>query len=118
MSCENACYEAIVNGCSDITLKAGLAATTAYYVQINKASNSNVHQRQITAESDGSLIIQKASFPAGFFTPGNYKLSVRLASNFTKQALIFNTISFNCVLFKIVNTDIETDDTSPISVIQ
>jgi hypothetical protein len=118
MSCESACYEAQVNGCGNIILKAGLAASTAYYVQINKGNNSNVYQRQVVTDVDGVLTIIKADFPAGYFAPGYFNLKLRLANTYILQPMVFNAISYNCVLIQVINTDIETDDLSPISTIQ
>ena len=118
MSCENACYEADVNGCSDITLKAGLAANSDFYAIVTKTSSSNVHQRQLTTDAEGTLVLPKDSFPDGLFSNGFFNLKIRDTSTYTLQPLVFNSLSYNCVLFKIVNTDIETDDESPISTIQ
>lgn len=118
MSCENACYEAQVNGCSDITLKAGLAASTDYFVIINKIGGANSYQKQISTDVDGFLIIDISDFPAGYFTAGYFNLKLRLATTYAPQPMVFNSISFDCVLIHIVKTDVAVDDTSPISTIQ
>lgn len=121
MSCENACYEAQINACDDITLIAGLAAETAYYVRINQVGNPNVYQRQLTTDVDSKLVIPVDSFPAGFFNKyaGYFQMELRPAADYpTVQVLTFNEIQFSCVVFKIVATNIEDEDETPISVIQ
>lgn len=118
MSCESGCYEAQVNGCDDIILKAGLAASTAYYLQINKGQNGNVYQRQISTDIDAILTIETSLFPAGYFTGGYFNLKLRKASDYTVQPLTFNAASYECVLLHISNIKVQEGDTSPISTIQ
>ena len=118
MSCENGCYEAQVNGCGNLVLKASLTPSTGYYLQLTKNNSSNVYQRLLTTDVSGFLTINKDLFPDGYFTSAFFNLKLKLASTFAPQVLTFNGLPYNCVLLHVVNTDIEISDTSPISTIQ
>ena len=118
MSCAGACYEAQVNECDDIILNAGLAASTAYFVQISKGQNGNVYQRQIATGIDSVLTIDRDLFPDGYFTGGYFNLKLRKASDYSFQPLVFNAVSYDCVLLQLVNVKVLEGDTSPISTIQ
>lgn len=117
MGCENSCYEAQVNGCDNITLKAGLTPDTSYFVQVFKNNNSAVYQREFTTNAEGLLQLSKASFPPGYFTPGFFTLTVKTAAYLLKP-MTFNEVEYDCVLFQVISTDVEEGDTSPISTIQ
>lgn len=117
MSCDNACYEAQVNGCSGIAINTGLQPSTPYYFSISK-NNSNVHQRQLSTNADGLLQVPKDVLPAGYFTPGYYNIVIRDVVNYAVQTLVFNNLPYKCVLLQVVNIDVLDGDLSPITTIQ
>ena len=119
MSCDNACYEAKINRCEDITIKAGLPASAAYFVIICKSNHSNSYQRQIMTDADGTLIIRKIDFPAGYFAYGYFSIMLRDTTDaYATQVFTFNSKTYECVLMQIIGIDTSAGDSSPINTIQ
>lgn len=124
MSCDPACFECKVNACSDIILRAGIEAATTYNVLIKKIGSDNLYQRKITSttvDTVDQLLIEKSLFPDGFFTPGNnYWLQLRTDADYTVIAPIpFSDppVEYNCVIFSLVQFNIQEGDTSELNVI-
>lgn len=120
MSCEKACYEATIETCNDIVVKAGLTASTPFYWIIRKASSSNIIQRLTATNADGDLTIAKADLPAGYLIKGNhYKIEVRNGSNYLQKVpLTFGAEEYQCVIAQLVGIDRESDDGSQLNVIE
>ncbi|MDF2381333.1 hypothetical protein JMG10_07645 [Nostoc ellipsosporum NOK] len=119
MSCETACYETTVAQCSSLVLKAGLPPSTDFFVLINRSWSNTVHQRRVQTNGNGDLEIDKADYPAGFFTGGSYHLRLRQTSGgYDIQDLTFDTKQYECCLFTVKQYDLEPGDASPINVIQ
>lgn len=119
MSCEKACYEANIETCNDIVVKAGLTASTPYYWIINKTSSSNIIQRLTATNADGDLTIPRADLPAGYLIKGNhYNIQVRDGSNYLQKVpLVFGAEEYQCVVAEMVSIDREESDNSKMNVI-
>lgn len=119
MNCENACYEAQIQSCNDIVVKAGLTANVPVYWIISKASSSNIYQRLTNTDANGELVIQKADLPAGFLVKGNhYKIEVRNGTDYLQPVtLVFAGKQYSCIMIEIVNVNRDSEDGSMVNVI-
>lgn len=119
MGCEKSCYEAKIQGCNDIVVKAGLSANVPVYWIISKASSSNIYQRLTNTNGEGELLIPKSMLPAGFLVKGNhYKIQVRNGTDYLQPVtLTFDGKQYSCVMVEIVNIDRDNEDGSKVNVI-
>lgn len=116
----NSCFEATIETCNDIVVRAGFTASTPYYWTIKKSSSSNIIQRLTSTNADGDLLIPKADLPAGYLVKGNhYTIQVRLGSNYLQLVtLIFGAEVYQCIIAELANIDREEGDDSEVNVIK
>ncbi len=114
MACKKECFEATIASCSaDLILKAGLTAATEYFwVIIDR--HGNLTQRKVTTDLNGLLTIE---LPEGLNQySGMLRLTIRTGDSYlTLVPLVFDTESYNCVLFNLVEIDQEDSDDSPVN---
>lgn len=120
MSCENACYEAVIESCNNIVVRAGFPANFPLYWIIAKAWSNNKYQRLTTTNIDGDLLIPKADLPAGYLIKGNdYKIQVKSGNDYLQPVtFLFGGSQYNCINAELVSFDRDTNDNSEVNVIE
>lgn len=121
MSCPS-CYEAVINKCSDIIVKAGLPPSTEFYVLLSKPGKTTIYERDFTTDAEGVLIVSIDGFPAGYFTQygGPVQMQLKKKADYSLQNFSFGEppVQYDCVLISLRSIDTEEGATSPVSTIQ
>lgn len=120
MSCENACYEAIIESCNNIVVRAGFPANFPLYWVVSKAASSNLIQRLVTTNSNGDLLIDKSLLPIGFLIKGNqYKILVKNGTDYQQPVtFVFGGTQYKCIIAELVRIDRDSSDNSEVNVIE
>lgn len=120
MSCENSCYEAIIEGCNNIIVRAGFPPNFPLYWVMQKATSSNIIQRVTTTNSEGDLLIPKADLPAGYLVKGNqYKIRVKNGTDYLQPVtFVFGGDQYTCIMAELLNINRDDSDDSEVNVIE
>ncbi len=120
MSCEKACYEAIIESCNNIVVRAGFPASFPLYWVVSKTNSNNLYQRLTTTNIDGDLVIPKADLPSGFLLQNNfYKILVKNGNDYLQPVtFVFGTSQYNCIISQLVKINRTNDDLSEVNVIE
>lgn len=120
MSCTN-CFEALIQSCSDVIIKAALPANYPVYWRINKASGNKIYQKLVNAASNGDITIAKADLPDGFLNSyaGPFNIELRDGNNYLNNiAVFFDGVQYTCIQFDVKEFSKPADDDSPTNVIE
>lgn len=120
MSCANGCFEAQLNGCDDIIVRAAFTPLFPLYWQVTKVGSSKVYQRLTQTNADGDLVIAKDDLPDGFLIPGRqFNIKIRDGNNFHQPILfVFGDTEYGCIVAEVMNYKVEEGDNSEVNVIQ
>jgi hypothetical protein len=106
--CTN-CFDIALAACpSTIELTAGLTADTEYFWVIKSKTSNRVYQAKATTGSDGKLVIDVSSLPAGLLNQhaGFFELEIREGSNYLNVVdLTIDTVTYTCILMSFVEVD-------------
>jgi hypothetical protein len=119
LSC-SACFESIISSCDNIVVKAGFPANYGLYWVIKKAGSNNIHQKLVTTNVNGELVINKADLPAGFLIPGRIiELQVKDGADYLIPIVfVFGSKQFTCVQVSFNNYTRDEGDNSGVNVVQ
>lgn len=120
MSCPAGCFNAVIQSCNDIVIRAGFPPNYYLYWIVSKHGSSKRYQRLVQTGNNGDLTISKTVFPAGFFVNGKIiEIEVRNGSDYLQPViLVFDEIEYSCVMAYMKSIDMHEDDESPVNVIQ
>jgi hypothetical protein len=120
MSCENSCFEASIESCNDIVVRAGFPANYPLYWIICKAGSNNLKQRLTLTNVNGDLVIPQSDLPAGYLLTGNfYKIQVKNGNDYLQPVtFVFGGTQHTCIICQLLSFDRDEFDNSEINVIQ
>src|SRR5436190_294819 len=120
MSCSSGCYEATIESCNDIIIRAGFTPDSPLYWLIQKVGSNNIHQRLTIANGEGDLPIPKSDLPDGYLIKGAYyKIQIRNGSEYLQPvSLTFGETQYSCILLSLNSFDRADDDESGVNIIQ
>lgn len=120
MSCENACYEAVIESCNDIIIRAGFAGVQPLYWLIKRPGSNNLYQRLTTTNVEGDLVIPIDDLPAGFLIPGGYyNIQVRNGDNYLQAVTFdFGGTEYDCIQAQLITINRDEEDESEVNVIE
>jgi len=120
MSCDTACFEATIESCNNIVVRAAFPPNYPLFWIISKASSSNQYQRVVTTNGQGDLLISKTLLPAGFLLKGNqYKIILKNGTDYLQPVtFMFGGKQYSCIIAGLVNFDRDNGDNSEVNVIE
>jgi hypothetical protein len=120
LSCEKACFEAVIESCNDIIVRANFPADYSLYWLLSKPGSANIYQRRTTTNGSGDLIIPKASLPAGYLIKGGfYNIQIKDGDDYLQPVtFVFGTAQYTCINAQLVNFNREEEDNSEVNVIE
>lgn len=120
MSCKKGCYEAVLQSCNNIVVRADFPANYPLYWIISKFGSANIHQRLVTTNVNGDLLISKTDLPLGYLLTGNfYKIEVKDGANYLQPVTFaFGTEQYTCIQAKFVNYTRDILDNSEVNVVE
>jgi hypothetical protein len=120
MGCENGCYEAIIECCNSIVVKASFPPNYGLYWVVNKIGSNKIHQRLTQTNSQGDLIIDKAALPLGYLVTGNQiKIQIKDGANYLQPiTFVFGGKNYNCTIAQLSDINKQIGDNSGVNVIQ
>jgi hypothetical protein len=119
MSCASGCYEATVENCNDIIIRAAFPSNYPLYWLIQKGSG-NIHQRLVETDDNGDLTIEKSNLPNGYLIKGAYyKIKIRNGANYLQSVnFTFGDDQYSCIMAQIATFNRDEEDDSEVNVIQ
>lgn len=120
MSCEKACFEAVIESCNDIIVRANFPANFPLFWLMSKPGSANIYQRRTNTNGSRELVIPKASLPAGFLIKGGfYNILVKNGDDYLQPVtFVFGTKQYTCIIAQLVNFNREEEDDSEVNVIE
>jgi len=120
MDCSNGCYEAIIESCNNIIVRAVFPPNFPLYWVLSKEGRQNIYQRLVSTDGNGDLTILKADLPAGFLITGNhYKIRVKNGADYLQPVtFVFGGKQYTCITTELMNIGRDETDTSEVNVIQ
>jgi hypothetical protein len=120
MSCETGCFEAEIESCNDIVVRAGFPANFPLYWLLQRAFSHNIHQCITLTNSDGDLIIPKADLPAGLLIKGGqYKIRIKNGNDYLQPVtFLFGGTQYSCIMAELNSVNRDESDNSETNVIQ
>jgi len=119
MACKKECFEATVNVCSDITIRAGFLANYPFYYILLLRNNHRI-QRSATTNLEGELVIDQDDLPPGLFAIEQVVgIELRDGNNYLQKIFFqFGGEIYGCILADIQRINVAPGDTSELNVIQ
>jgi len=120
MDCSKGCFEAIIESCNDIVVRAVFPPNFPLYWIISKEGRPNIYQRLTNTDGNGDLTILKDALPAGFLITGNhYKIRVKNGADYLQPVtFVFGGEQYTCITTELMNIGRDESDTSEVNVIQ
>lgn len=120
MNCSNGCFEAIIESCNDIVVRAVFPPNFPLYWIISKEGRPNIYQRLVNTNGSGDLIILKSDLPPGFLITGNhYKIRVKNGTDYLQPVtLFFGGTQYTCITTELIDIGRLETDNSEVNVIE
>ncbi len=120
MSCKKGCYEAVLQSCSNIIVRAAFPTNYPIYWIIQKFGSNNIYQHLSLTNSNGELLINKSDLPDGYLVSNSYyKIQLRNGNDYLQPVtFVFGGQQFNCIQAKLVNITRNSSDNSEVNVIE
>lgn len=119
MACKG-CFEAVINECENIIIKANLPANYPLYWIVKKSGATNMYQRLVQTNGSGDVVIPKADLPDGFLIKGKtLEITLKNGNDYLQPVVfVFGTNQYSCVMAHLHSIDRLENDNSGVNVIQ
>lgn len=111
MSCAKGCFQAQVQACTSITIRAGFPPNYSLYWCVQKIGKPKIYQKLTSTENNGDLVISADEFPDGYLFPGcQLRIQIRQGNNFLQPILmVFDDVEYECIMAELIDL-VTTDD--------